>query len=416
MSRRSSLTCIVSDIHFPHTMEAEWASFREFHREVRPETTIIGGDFLDLNQMSSFTQDANASIYIIPEIQQFVAEANALAKECGTLYIVEGNHEARWNRFLEPVAAKLRGAIGLTLKAQCIAQGLTPRAIWRKESAADRGIKIQQFVFRHGDKDFGRYGGGKHAASALIDKGYGGESAIVGHLHQCQMIARRRTDQEVLIALCNGTFEKPADYAPANSWIYGFTLVEKCSDKWGTPHPIVIEKGCFAYGGRVYDGNEALRKVPPTPAPKPVASDVMLPSRAPVPYYMPHGDPPPVPPNAMDDRVGHLVQQLDVLRKDTRDYVERLSGITPIEDDRLLSPVAALPPPAPPPANEHPTLDEHPKGELITHPVTGEMGNASAWARKLGLSRTTLRDRIERTKRDPEYTLEMALRPGSKAA
>lgn len=411
MSRKSTLTCIVSDIHFPHHMRAEWAAFREFHSEARPETTIIGGDFLDLAQLSSFSQDPRESVYVIPEIQTFVSEVNALAEECRELVIVEGNHEARWSRFIEPVAIKLKGAIGLTLREQCIAQGLTTRATWYRENAANRGIRVQQFTFRHGDKDFGRFGGGKHPASTLIDKTYGGESPITGHLHQCQLVTRRRADGELLISIQNGTFEKPADYDPKNPWVYSMTLLERCNDRWSTPHPVIIEKGVFAYGGRVYDGNELIQKESAHAArsPDPVISDVMLPSRPPVPFYMPHGD---APPSHAIDRIGEIVEQLERLKTDARESIREFDRAVSVPDTAP----QALPPPAPAPRGETPTRDELHGSRMrqIEHPVTKELATIASWARRLGVARTTLVYRLDRVQREERngtksYTLEDAL-------
>jgi len=415
--RKSELTVIVSDIHFPHHVVNAWAAFREFHRETRPKTTIIGGDFLDLAQLSSFTQDPRESVYVIPEIQMFVREANALAAECEELVIIEGNHEARWSRFIEPVAIKLRGALGLTLKEQCEAQGLTKRAKWRKESAVDRGIKIQQFTFRHGDKDFGRYGGGKNPASTLIDKTYGGESPITGHLHQCQLITRRRADGTLITSIQNGTFEKPADYDPKFPWIHSFTILEKCSDTWATPHPVIIEGGIFAYGGRVYDGNERVGEVPITrPS---IPSDVMLPSRPPVPFYMPHEYA--APPSTLDDKAAELLHRLDELRAETREAVDSIGQFgEPVEADRPLSPVAALPPPPTPPRKEIPTRDDHcgTRNRVIEHPVTKEAATIASWARRLGVPRSTLVSRLDRVDRAivtgaNDYTLADALSPAA---
>ena len=420
MSTRSTLTCIISDIHFPHHMPAAWAAFREFHRETRPETTVIGGDFLDLAQLSSFVQDPRENVYVLPEIQMFVREANALAEECGELIIVEGNHEARWSRFIEPVAVKLRGAVGLTLREQCIAQGLTPRARWYKENSQNRGIKVQQFIFRHGDKDFGKFGGGKNAASALIDKTYGGESPIVGHLHQCQLVCRRRADGVLLTAVLNGTFEKPADYDPKNPWIYSFTLLERCNDQWATPHPVIIENGVFAYGGRIYDGNEEARRLSygvPAPRAYDARSDVMLPSKPPYPVHIPHEDPLPAPIRHDNDRIGQIVEELSGLGVEINRTLENADRSL----DEPIRPRAIIPPPSPPPRNERPTRDDLSGSSSTewTHPKTLESATSSAWARILNVPRKTLSDRLERAMREERkgskaYTLEDALSPTGK--
>lgn len=391
-------------------MKPHWRAFRQWHADVRPDRTVIGGDFLDLEQLSTFPKDPRNGMSVIPEIREFVREANALAAECGELHIVEGNHESRWSRRMQELAAALFGAVGLTLKDQCFAQGLSRDVHWHLEDKHFRGIAEGQMLIRHGHNDAGRFGGGKHIASNLIEKTLG-RSITVGHHHTVQMICRRRDDGKLAIGTCNGTFEEPADFAMANPWVYGFTVYERCSSEWSTPHPIVIENGVFAYGGKVYDGNAETHASAPDTDSHEVAhipSDVMLPSSPPIPFYHPRRE------DSSKAQLDRFDSILNEMREVRSQMTSALNGISEAEmsldeSDAPLEHVSALPPPAPEPREEKQTRDDHgtSRGRIIKHPVTGEERSLVSWARALGLPRTTLQSRLE----SPKYTLVQALTP-----
>lgn len=369
---RSKTVAMVSDIHIPHHMPAEWQAFRLWHADARPTVTIINGDFLDLEQLSTFDKDPSSSIRVIPEIQAFVREANALAAECGTLHIIEGNHEARWGKAMKDLAGRLYGAVGLTLREQCRAQGLDASVQWHIEDQHWRGMEVGQMTIRHGHLDAGRFGGGEHIAASLLKKTLG-RSITVGHHHTVQMIVTRNDRGELVQASCNGTFEKPAGFAPNNKWVYGFHIYEKCDPDWCTVHPIVIEKGRFGYGGKVYNGNGYETAYTDTD------NDVHLPSKPPYPAYF-----------------ASVEERIDAYEKDVKSFARP-------EGDSF------LPPPPIVPREVRDTATG--RRNLIPHPVTGVVKSVTDWAIHTGQARTTLNSKLARTKVDPSYTLEMALSP-----
>jgi predicted phosphodiesterase len=257
VSTKSEIVAIVSDIHFDMHDVPTWKAFRKWHADVKPAKTVILGDFLDLGMMSRYVQGMNDPLFAIPQIQMFVEEANALCEEAGELVVVEGNHDERWTRQVLGAASHVfRGAKGLTLKDQCLAQGLNPDVRWIIEDTLVRGVKCGPFVLRHGHNQSGRFGGGKHLAANRLSRSMG-VSEVFGHHHRGQVYAQT-AHGKTAIAVANPCMTADHNYSKDPNWQRGFTILELYgpANSLANPYLVFIEDGHFAYHGKVYDGNE----------------------------------------------------------------------------------------------------------------------------------------------------------------
>lgn len=255
-STKVERVAIVSDIHFNLHHEATWRAFRKWHADVKPEKTVILGDFLDFGMLSKYIQGMNDPIFAIPQIQTFVKEVNPLIKDTKELIIVEGNHDERWDRLLGTVPHIYQGAIGLTLKDQCHAQGLSKKVTWIREDTIVRGVQCGPFVLRHGHNQAGRFGGGKHLAANRLAKSLG-VSEVFGHHHRAQIFCQTAHGRTA-IAVSNPCMTGDHDYSKDPDWQRGFTVLELYGpDKmYASPYLIIMNNGHFAWHGKVYDGNE----------------------------------------------------------------------------------------------------------------------------------------------------------------
>lgn len=250
---RSQIVSVVSDIHFDLHDVPTWRAYRKWHSRVRPARTIIGGDFLDLGMMSKFTPGAHDSRDPIAQIKCFVEEVNALVKEAGTVELIDGNHEERWAKYVLGAAPDvLKDAKGFSLREQCVAQGMSESVVWHQEGESFLGIQIGHITFRHGHKQSGRFGGAKHLCANRITKSLGVSEAF-GHHHRAQMFWQTAHGRTV-VAIANPCMTKPHAYAQDADWQLGFSKYEIVNGH-AFPHVIVMNKGVFADGGRVYDGN-----------------------------------------------------------------------------------------------------------------------------------------------------------------
>lgn len=257
VATKSDVIAVISDIHFDLHDVPTWRAFRKWHKDTKPAKTVILGDFLDLGMVSRYSLHKDDPLFVIPQIKCFVAEANALAKECGELVVVEGNHDERWSNYiLGNVPFALRDAVGLTLREQCLAQGLTNKVNWLREDVTTRGVPVGPFLLRHGHnqaRGFG--GGGKHLAANKIAKSMG-QNEVFGHHHRGQMFCQTSRGKTA-IAVANPCMTGDHAYNLDPDWQRGFTVLEVYGPgkKFATPHLVIAQEGHFAYNGRVYDGN-----------------------------------------------------------------------------------------------------------------------------------------------------------------
>lgn len=253
-SDRSEIVCTVSDIHFDLHDVPTWRAFRKWHARNKPNRTIVLGDFLDLGMMSKYVPGPHDTRDPIAQIKCFVTEANALAAEAGSVEVMEGNHDERWGKYVLGIAPDvLKDAKGLSLREQCLAQGMDARIVWHKEGLDNPGLRVGHMVWTHGHRQAGRFGGAKHLCANRLMKSMGVSEGF-GHHHRAQMYwqsAHGRT----AVGVSNPCMTRPHDYAGAHpDWQLGFTKVEVVNGH-AFPYVIVMEKGVFAEGGLVYDGN-----------------------------------------------------------------------------------------------------------------------------------------------------------------
>lgn len=246
---KSKIVAVISDLHFPGVCRKSWAAFRQWHSFVRPHMTVVLGDFLDLESLSSFSLRADAPMAIKPQIEEWVQEANALAVEAQRVVIVEGNHEHRYARkVLEPLGHQLLG-LDLSLKDISYRHGLSNKIEWTREGIRSRGVRVGQYLLRHGDKQ-ARGFGAEHVASAALKRDMG-QDQVIGHHHKCQHIAVTGTDGHVHSAIANPCLEGHAHWNPNDNWVRGFTVLELYGHR-ATGYPIYMENGKFGWAGRSF--------------------------------------------------------------------------------------------------------------------------------------------------------------------
>lgn len=256
VTSKSQLVAVVSDIHFDLHDVPTWRAFRQWHADVKPDKVIILGDFLDLGMMSRYASGMNDPLFAIPQIQAFVKEANELAR-ISEVVVIEGNHDERWSKqVLGMVPHVYRGAIGLTLHDQCVAQGLNTGVKWLREDTLVRGVQCGPYLLRHGHRQAGKFNSGaKHLAANKIAKN-GFNNEIFGHHHRAQIHCQSAMGKTA-IAVSNPCMTKDHDYQTDPDWQRGFTILELYGpdNKYANPYLVIMNSGHFAWNGKVYDGN-----------------------------------------------------------------------------------------------------------------------------------------------------------------
>lgn len=262
MRRSSKPKTIVflSDIHWPYHNKKAWSATKKYVSDQRPDIIVVGGDFVDLPMYSKYPQEADTEVTGIPHIRQFAKELLWLAAHCKDLYIIEGNHEERWNKILSDKARELHGALGLTLREQFVAHGLPvstkskPTKIhWRRESAHARDLNLCGVTFRHGHNQ--SLGSADLAHRALSRHRAG--SVIFGHHHRAQLFAH--TSQGIThYAIANPCLTNDHNYNKDPNWQTGFTVFSAFKGRKGqyltTPNVVLIQEGKFSINNKLYVG------------------------------------------------------------------------------------------------------------------------------------------------------------------
>lgn len=252
---RSRYCAIASDIHFRSHDVPAWRAFREWHAHTRPYLTILDGDLVDFAMFGRFDKSATDPVHAAPEIEMLVEQANQLKRECDRLLIIPGNHDLRIEKALQgEFAQALLGVKGLTFQEICVNHGMDASIEWSYQRGNSRGVMVGQFLVRHGHREGGRFGAGKHVAANMLAKTMG-QSVVCGHVHRAQMFCARSADIEA-IGIVNPCMTGDHEYAngPDADWQRGFTILELDAPSYtrATPHVIVMKDGVFSFGGRTF--------------------------------------------------------------------------------------------------------------------------------------------------------------------
>lgn len=247
------LVAIASDIHWGSESRS-WAAFRAWHRDVRPHRTILLGDMFDAAAASKHQPHVNDPQSLADEINRMVAEANALAAECGSLTLCIGNHDARVEKYLRGDKPHItKGLKGLTLPEIAVAHGLREDVAWFEETAERPGLQVGQFMLAHGHNGASRFGGGKHLAANAI-AGSNGVSRLHGHSHRAQLFCHTAWGKTA-IGIANPSMVKPMGYAPNANWQVGWSalLLRPPAFDVATPYVLICDDdGGVSWGNKYY--------------------------------------------------------------------------------------------------------------------------------------------------------------------
>lgn len=90
---------VTSDWHIPFVQRETYELFLSVAEKERVKDLIIGGDFWDLDDISSFANDKNVAL--AKEVEYVKHYLDELEKRFSRIWIVSGNHERRWSRWIQ---------------------------------------------------------------------------------------------------------------------------------------------------------------------------------------------------------------------------------------------------------------------------------------------------------------------------
>ena len=206
---------------------------------LEPDYIFLNGDLIDNWEISKFHKSSKlrSKASLSKELEDARKFLTALRHRfpASTIFYIGGNHEYRWDVFIESHAKELTGLRGLSLEEQLDLDKLDIKWVYKglKESSYLWG----KLLIGHFDRV------SKHSsmtAKLLVeDKGI---SLIQGHCHRGGLFYKRVYDR-MLVGVenfCLSDLDPP--YIDRPNWSHGFSVVykDKNSDLFSVaPHPII---------------------------------------------------------------------------------------------------------------------------------------------------------------------------------
>jgi predicted phosphodiesterase len=228
-------------LHVPYHDEEAIGLAIAYGKERKADAVIINGDMADFFALSKWEKDPRkrdlaGEVAAGRDMLQMLRDSFPKAK----IVWKEGNHEERWERYLQTKAADL---LGLPEFSWANVYGLAERHV--QHVGECRPLKLGKMTVIHGHEYRFSISNPVNPARGLFNRGK--IHALCGHFHQPSNHAERRLDGKVVATWSTGCLcDLHPDYAPINNWSHGFAFVELASNgAFEVWNPRIIE-------GKVY--------------------------------------------------------------------------------------------------------------------------------------------------------------------
>lgn len=234
----------IPDVHLRASapLSRAWKVTKKFIRDTKPNTVIVGGDFLEMEALSAWDADKRKLLEgkrYADEIKLGNRELDDIGYDCKIIFM-EGNHEARVRAYVEK-RPEMEGQVDIRSDLHLDDRGIE----WVKENDL---LKIGHMHFLHG-----WYWNKHHAIRHVIDIG---GNCMYGHVHKPQVYCHElRSLRRTHMAMSVGCL---CDLNPAwlrnkpNSWQHGFGYVEFRKDGSFQATPINIIAGSLTFAGQTW--------------------------------------------------------------------------------------------------------------------------------------------------------------------
>lgn len=232
---------VLSDLHVPYHDAGAVKVALDYGRTQKANVVLINGDLADFFTMSAWEKDPRkrdlaGEIKAVRQTLSVIRESFPRAR----IIFKEGNHEERWERFLQRKAPELLGLDEFTWPA------IANLAALKIEHVGEcRPIKLGKLVVIHGHEYRFNISNPVNPARGLFLRGK--THALCGHFHQSSQHSEKRLDGKVISTWSTGCLcDLNPDYAPINNWSHGFAVAEiTASGTFQVTNPRIIN-------GKVY--------------------------------------------------------------------------------------------------------------------------------------------------------------------
>ena len=211
---------IFSDIHAPyHNIPAITAAL-DFCKKEKPDALLLNGDTIDCHRLSRFIKDPQKRNFKL-ELETFKSLFNIFKKTLNCkIYFKIGNHEERYEHFLQEKAGELIGIEEFTFE-----NIIKARAEGISIIGDRRPMQIGSLWGIHGHEYVGGITAPVNPARGLMLKAKA--SCFQGHNHQTSEQVEPTISGKMLTTWSLGCLSElhPA-YMPLNKWNHGFAIVD----------------------------------------------------------------------------------------------------------------------------------------------------------------------------------------------
>ena len=211
---------ILSDIHVPyHSIESLSAAITYLKKD-KIDGLLLNGDTIDCHRLSRFIKDTKKRNFKL-ELDTFKELFNVFEKQFNCpIYFKVGNHEERYEHFLQEKAGELVGVEEFEFENIIKARARGIQIIGEK-----RVMKLNGLNGIHGHEYIGGIAAPVNVARGLYLKGK--VSAFQGHNHATSEHSETDMNGKIVTTWSIGCLSElhPA-YMPLNRWNHGFAVVD----------------------------------------------------------------------------------------------------------------------------------------------------------------------------------------------
>lgn len=211
---------ILSDIHVPYHNIASITAAIQYAKKSKPDALLLNGDTIDCHRLSRFIKDPKKRNFKL-ELDTFKALFDVFEKELKCkIYFKIGNHEERYEHFLQEKASELVGIEEFEFENIIKARARGIEIIGDK-----RPMKFNNLWGIHGHEYVGGITAPVNPARGLFLKAK--VSTFQGHNHQSSEHTEPTLTGKMITTWSLGCLSElhPA-YMPLNKWNHGFAEVD----------------------------------------------------------------------------------------------------------------------------------------------------------------------------------------------
>ena len=233
------------DIHAPFVDNDALQVALAFIRVFKPHVVFLIGDVVDMYQVSSFDKDPERRFKLWEDLTCGYLILKRIRKACGDvpIYYIEGNHEARMQRYLWRQAPELSGFPSLQLPKLLNLDEMNIKYV-EEGSMLWHGLLV-----KHGNMVRSKSG---YTATGEMEKA--GISGISGHTHRLSQVYKRNYASTKTWVECGCLCDLNPEYANGNvmDWQSGlaFGYYEKAGNRF-TLHTLPIVHNKCIFDGRL---------------------------------------------------------------------------------------------------------------------------------------------------------------------